>query len=343
MDAPPVQYVKTADGFSIAYCVSGEGRPFVFVPEPLSHLHVTWRMPARNLLFRSLSERFQLVRYDERGEGMSQRDLPPSVAAEDFVLDIEAVVDHLKLDRFILFAGIGMGDRAVRYAVRHPERVAALLLWNATPGDPAITIRLYAGVALSSWDLFIDTVAQSFGFDSPELEVERLREASTQQDFLTKTDALKDRGIADLLPEVRLPTLVMASRGRTLPQEALAREIASLIPSSRLVLFETKGTHASLYRTDGQLPPAIPVIEEFLDSQGLGSERPRRSAAREKLSGRELEVLRLVAAGKSNQQIADELVISLFTVNRHVSNIFAKTGVANRTEAAGYFRDRMLV
>jgi DNA-binding CsgD family transcriptional regulator/pimeloyl-ACP methyl ester carboxylesterase len=343
MDAPPVQYAKASDGFSIAYCVSGAGRPFVFAPEPLSHLHVGWRMPARNLLFSSLSDRFMLVRYDERGNGMSQRNLPPSVSAEDFVLDIEAVADHLKLEKFVLFAGIGMGDRAVRYTVKHPERVAALLLWNATPDDPAITIRLYADVALRSWDLFIDTVAQNFGFDAPELEVQRVREASTQQDFLTKVGALKDRGIRGLLPEVRVPTLVMATRGRTVPVEAEAREIASLIPSSRLVLFETQGTHASLYRTDSQLPPAIPVIEEFLDSQGLGSDRSRPSVAQAKLSGRELEVLRLITAGRSNQQIADELVISLFTVNRHVSNIFAKTGAANRAEAASHATRQGLV
>jgi pimeloyl-ACP methyl ester carboxylesterase len=274
MDAPPVQYVKTSDGYSIAYAVSGEGRPFVFIPEPLGHLHVTWRMPARNLLFKSLSDRFQLVRYDERGNGMSQRDLPPSVCADDFVLDLEAVVDHLKLEKFILFAGIGMGDRAVRYAVKYPERVGVLLLWNATSGDPVSTIRLYADVALSSWDLFIETVAQNFGFDAAELEVQRIRESTTQKDFLTRIDALKDRGVADLLPEVRVPTLVMATRGRTVPVEAQAREIASAIPSSRLVLFESQGIHTSLYRTDGQLPPAIPVIEEFLDSQGLGSEGP---------------------------------------------------------------------
>jgi DNA-binding NarL/FixJ family response regulator len=60
------------------------------------------------------------------------------------------------------------------------------------------------------------------------------------------------------------------------------------------------------------------------------------------LSPREIEVLRLLAAGRSNQQIADELVISLNTVNRHVSNIYAKTGAANRAEAAAYATRRGL-
>jgi len=54
------------------------------------------------------------------------------------------------------------------------------------------------------------------------------------------------------------------------------------------------------------------------------------------LSAREAEVLELLALGKTNQQIADELVISAYTVARHVSHIFAKTGALNRTEAARF-------
>ncbi|HWC28653.1 MAG TPA: LuxR C-terminal-related transcriptional regulator [Dehalococcoidia bacterium] len=346
MDAPSVQYARAADGFSIAYCVIGEGRPLVLLPEPMSDLLITWSMPARNNLYQSLAERFQLIRYDERGDGMSQRDLPSTVAATDFVLDIEAVVDRLNLERFILFSGIGMSDRAVRYAVRHPDRVAALLLWNPNAGDPAVTIRLYADVAQSSWDLFLDTVSRSFGFDTPELERQRLSQASSMQDFLRKIGSLKDEGVVHLLPEISVPTLVMATRGRSVPVESEARHVASLVPSSRLVVFDMQGQHTSLYRTDGQLPPAIPAIEEFLATAGLSSIEGFATSTAGKadapapdkagLSQRELEVLRLIAAGRSNQQIADELVISQNTVIRHVSNIFGKIGAANRTEAASY-------
>jgi DNA-binding CsgD family transcriptional regulator/pimeloyl-ACP methyl ester carboxylesterase len=350
MDVPPaVQYVTTSDGYSIAFEVSGAGRPLVFVPEPLSHLHVTRRMPARSLLYKSLSQRFYLVRYDERGTGMSQRGLPPSLSNDDAVRDIEAVVDRLQLERFILFAGIGRGDRAVRYTVQNPGRVASLLLWNPTSGPAAETIRLYAEVARTSWDLFIETAARNFGFDAPELEVLRLREAVTVEDFLAEIER-PDEGIRHLLPHIAVPTLVMATRGRTVPVEAEAKEIASLVPSSRLVLFDTQGIHSSLYRTDGELPPAIPVIEEFLATNGLDTDKAFHTSVgtatpvvAEKLSKREIEVLRLIADGKSNQQIADELVISMNTVARHVSNIFAKAGVANRAEAASYAHRNALI
>ena len=84
-------------------------------------------------------------------------------------------------------------------------------------------------------------------------------------------------------------------------------------------------------------------MEEFLKSASVAgpaaAEEPSPSAAAHSLSQREIEVLRLLAAGRSNQQIADELVISLNTVRRHVSNVFDKTGVANRTEASVYARN----
>jgi LuxR family maltose regulon positive regulatory protein len=57
------------------------------------------------------------------------------------------------------------------------------------------------------------------------------------------------------------------------------------------------------------------------------------------LTSRELEVLALLAAGKTNQMIANDLVISLDTVKRHVTHIFDKLGVANRTQAAARARE----
>jgi DNA-binding NarL/FixJ family response regulator len=81
------------------------------------------------------------------------------------------------------------------------------------------------------------------------------------------------------------------------------------------------------------------LIDEMIKGLAPRAESSQREAIADGLSSREIEVLRLVAAGRSNQQIADELVISLNTVRRHVSNVFDKTGVANRTEASVYARD----
>jgi DNA-binding NarL/FixJ family response regulator len=106
----------------------------------------------------------------------------------------------------------------------------------------------------------------------------------------------------------------------------LARDVASGLSHSRFLVTETRH--------------AWPTIRQFLQDE-LDTGAAKRSVGG--LSERELEVLRLLAAGKSNLQIADALVISLNTVRRHVSNIFDKTGAANRAQAAIYARDHGLV
>jgi DNA-binding CsgD family transcriptional regulator len=140
---------------------------------------------------------------------------------------------------------------------------------------------------------------------------------------------------AELSP-LRVPTLVLHPINYiNMPVQA-AQEFASRVDHARLTLIEGSWSF-------GDATSGIRAIESFL-KELRSSNRPlapsisHRSATG--ISGRELEVLRLISAGKSNPQIAEELVISLNTVQRHVSNILAKTGAANRTEAAGYARDR---
>jgi DNA-binding NarL/FixJ family response regulator len=111
-----------------------------------------------------------------------------------------------------------------------------------------------------------------------------------------------------------------------------------------LVLFDDVA--GGRYTSDGSTPALVGAIESFVatlpDAGATVAYDGRESPEKDVLSSREAEVLRLLAAGRSNQQIADELVISLNTVRRHVSNIFDKTSTANRTEAAGYARDHGL-
>jgi DNA-binding CsgD family transcriptional regulator len=145
-----------------------------------------------------------------------------------------------------------------------------------------------------------------------------------------------------MLPEIRVPTQVIGARmGSSSAFIEGAKRAAVLIPGAQLALFENWPHH--VYPTDDSLPPVIPVIEEFVRNLPLDTATSPTPVALNALSTREIEVLRLLAAGRSNQQIADELVISLNTVRRHVSNIFDKTGATNRVEAATYARDHGLV
>src|SRR3954451_12586082 len=176
MQAPPVQYVRTSDGLSIAYAVSGQGSPLVFLPGAYDHLQLAWQYPSLHLWLEGLVERFQLIQHDPRGFGMSSRALSPDHSAEDCQLDLEAVVDHLKLDRFVLFGTGPLAAVAARYAVEHPERVSALILEAARIKEsrPAV----YEAVVLQDWDWFLNTLMpQDRSADESRRTVDLMKQA----------------------------------------------------------------------------------------------------------------------------------------------------------------------
>src|SRR5437763_1878261 len=88
MDAPPVRFVTTKDGYDIAYTICGEGQPFVFMPFPNNHLQLNWQSRRRRDLMERLSAHFKLVLYDSRGQGMSTRGLPENHSLTDYVTDL---------------------------------------------------------------------------------------------------------------------------------------------------------------------------------------------------------------------------------------------------------------
>src|SRR3990172_1622297 len=127
MPEPRIQYAKTSDGVSIAYAVFGEGSPLVYVTEGPGVQFYSQFSLARHGTDELTSSGFQVVRYDGRGTGSSDR------AARDFSLearvrDLEAVVNRLDLERFAIVGHLGGGLAAVAYAARHSERVSHLVL-----------------------------------------------------------------------------------------------------------------------------------------------------------------------------------------------------------------------
>src|SRR5690348_4210364 len=104
MDAPAVQYVRAADGWSIAYAVSGEGLPIVFMPGGFDHVQLAWQYPPVAPWLDALSQRYQLIQFDPRGSGMSERNLPDDFDGGDYQFDIEGLVDRLGLQRFVFFS-----------------------------------------------------------------------------------------------------------------------------------------------------------------------------------------------------------------------------------------------
>ena len=125
---PRIQYAKTKDGVSIAFCTHGKGTPLVQMWNPQAHIRQQWEVPEFRTWYGRLAQKRMLVQYDHRGTGLSQRDVS-DFSVEALSLDLEAVVDRLELERFALWGNVTMGPVAIAYAARHPERVSHLILW----------------------------------------------------------------------------------------------------------------------------------------------------------------------------------------------------------------------
>ena len=332
MDAPPVHYVTTSDGYSIAYAVSGKGRPFLILPGSFEHVQLAWQYPKLQPWLEGLAARFQLIQLDERGCGMSTRGLTEDHAVEHYQRDLEAVIEHLNPDPFVLFGAVGGTPKAVQFTLNHPDRVFALILgaFRSSQASSATQSALFSTLPEADWEIFLRSLASQY--QAPEdvpRSVALLNHAFEQQDFAQKMRVALLGIPEEPLSRLRTPTLILYPRdywggynssSSSMRAAQLARATFTLIDGSFAM---------------GDAEQGIRAIESFLAD--LPNKAPDGGLPPQTtLSTRELEVLRLLAVGKSNAQIADALVISVNTVNRHVSNIYAKTGVANRAEAATY-------
>jgi class 3 adenylate cyclase len=265
---PRIQYAKTSDGVSIAYWTLGEGMPFVATPSiPWSHIQREWQWPGYRAFYEGLIRGRRLVRYDNRGSGLSDRDVN-DYSLEAHILDMEAVVDRMKLDRFALMGLLTGSPVAIAYAARHPQRVSHLLLWGAfaTASEYYSSPQLKAFRKLrdEDWETYTETVGHaSVGWSEPQ-EARRMaaymRECVTQRTSQAILREGEGFDVSDALLKVELPTLVLHPGRGPLPMIDLARGLASGIPDARLVVLE----NTALLPWVGDLEAVLDAIDEFL-------------------------------------------------------------------------------
>jgi pimeloyl-ACP methyl ester carboxylesterase/DNA-binding CsgD family transcriptional regulator len=349
---PRIIYARSPDGVSLAYTVTGQGPGLVLVPwVPFSNLRMEWANPLMRQVYEQLGARLTLVQYDGRGTGHSQRDVTDlSLAA--MVADLEAVVDRAGLKEFSLLGQYNSCPHALAYAVRHPGRVTRMALFGGTSrGWTAMSARetqALLSLIEQDWNLFADTAAhQWMGWGAGEAgraTAEAFRGAVTPQIARATMQAASAVDVTDELPRVTTPTLVLHRRGAPqIPLEA-SRSLAMDLPRGRLVVLE--GSQPNLFLED---PDAIVklLVDFFADgtepaeatstlSGGPAARASEPAAPSGRLSPRELEVLRLLAAGESNAQIAHRLGRSTHTIERHVANIYRKIDARGRADATGY-------
>ena len=285
MTEPRIQYAQTTDGVNIAFWTMGQGNPLVHLSGvPVSHIEAEMQFPEFRAWHERMSRKRMLVRYDVRGAGLSDREIT-EVSLDAYLRDLEAVVDHLGLQSFDLFAPGLAGPIVIAYAARHPQRVSHLVLWcsSARPSVVAHEPRFQAlmGLLDTDWELFTETMAhtlQGWSAGEPARRVAAMFRQSVTQDVMRAAfQAMEDFDVTDLLPQVRSPTLVLHRRDYSIMDVGNARSLSAGIPNAQLTILD--GSAFSWYLQDWE--SVADAIDEFLgEGDTPAAEPPEPSAFR---------------------------------------------------------------
>lgn len=338
-----IRFCESFDGVKLAFAISGDGPPLVKAPHWLTHLEYEWESPIWKPWIAELSRGHRLVRMDQRASGLSDWQVP-EVSFEAWVRDFEAVVDAAGLERFAMFGASQGSSIAIEYAVRHPERVTHLVIlggygrgWLRRGLSPERIAELEAQMKLveSGWGRddasYRKMFAMQFAPGATMQQIDSLSEmqraASSPENAVRIMRAFFVIDILASLPRVQCPTLLLHARGdRRAPFEE-GRLLASLIPKARLVSLETDN-HILLEHE--------PAFRRFFEELQAFVPRGGGDAGRAGfplLTAREAEILERIAQGLDNAQIAARLEMSEKTVRNHITHIFDKLAVENRSQA----------
>jgi class 3 adenylate cyclase/pimeloyl-ACP methyl ester carboxylesterase len=273
-----IKFCTTVDGVRIAYSMVGQGPFLVIPPGWVSHLQLQWEHPSARDYLEKGTRNHTFLFYDKHGCGLSERNRT-EFTLESEVRPLEAVIDHLKLKRFALFGFSCAGSTAIAYAVKFPRRVSHLVLYDSYARGEAITTeefkKSFSSLIRSAWGVGSKTLADMFlpGADVSALKwFTRLqREAATAEMASKLIDFTYNLNVIDLLPRLRVPTLVIHRKGdRAIPFH-LGMEMASLIPNARFVPLEGN-IHIPFF---GDADAVLRIIGEFLDTPVHGRDAIR--------------------------------------------------------------------
>ncbi|HEX6575121.1 MAG TPA: alpha/beta fold hydrolase [Gemmatimonadaceae bacterium] len=251
-----IRFCTAADGVRIAYASSGAGPPIVKPANWMTHLEYDWDSPVWRHWLRALSSDHTLIRYDERGCGLSDRDAD-DLSFDAWVRDLESVVDAMGLERFPLF-GISQGCAvAITYAVRHPERVSRLVLYGGFA--QGVIARARTPAELEEVKIVMQNIPLGWGHDNPAFrlffaarfipegtpeqmqwfsELQRVTTSPQIGARLLSTAAMID--VTELLPQVQVPVLVLHATGDAVAAFSEGRKLAALLPNARFVPLDSK-------------------------------------------------------------------------------------------------------
>jgi serine/threonine protein kinase/pimeloyl-ACP methyl ester carboxylesterase len=273
-----IRFCTSSDGVGIAYATTGSGPPLVKAANWLSHLEVDGKSPVWRHWIRELSRHNTLVRYDERGCGLSDWNVE-DFSLEAWVRDLEAVVDALELERFPLLGISQGGPIAIAYATRHPERVSHLILHGSYARG--VSHRGLSDQDREEREVLLRLIRVGWGKDHPAFRQvftslfipdgtteqiqwfnELQRVSATPENAARMFAAFSILDVRGLAPEVRAPTLVLHGTGDMRIPFAEGRLVASLIPGARFVPIESRN-HLILESEPGW-PRFVGEVRSFL-------------------------------------------------------------------------------
>jgi pimeloyl-ACP methyl ester carboxylesterase/DNA-binding CsgD family transcriptional regulator len=343
-----VRFCVAPDGVRLAYALHGSGPPIVRAATWLTHLDFDWESPVWRHWLTELGAGRTVLRYDERGCGLSDRDVG-ELSLDAWVSDFETVVSAAGLERFALL-GVSQGAAvALDYAARYPDRVSHLILYGAyargrrwrgaeerAHGEAMISaIRAGWTEATPTFRHLFSMLFLPNGTAEQMAWYDELQRRSTSAETAVRVyDARDDINVLDCASEITTPTLVLHARDdRVVPVEE-GRLLAARVPGARFVLLDS--ANHILLADEPAWQDFLVELDSFLPT----APSPPTDTSLADLSARELDVLELVAGGLTNEAIADRLCLSVRTVERHLSNIYVKlrvSGRAGRAAAAARF------
>lgn len=273
-----IRFCTSSDGVSLAYATVGTGPPLVKAANWLNHLEYDWNSPVWNHWITELSRHHTLVRYDERGCGLSDWNVE-EFSLEAWVRDLEAVVEASKLERFPLLGLSQGGPIAITYAVRHPEKVSHLILY----GSYAVGLkqRNLPRKSLEEAEVFSQLIRVGWGKDHaafrqvftslfmPEATTEEAswfnelqRVSSSPENAARMLAGFFDLNVSELATQLNVPTLVLHAHGDLRIPFAEGRRLAALIPNSRFV--PLYGRNHILLKTEPAWQRFLSEVRSFL-------------------------------------------------------------------------------
>lgn len=249
-----VMFCHSRDGTCIALAITGSGTPLVKAGHWLTHLEHDWQSPSWRPFLDELGSRFQLIRYDQRGNGLSDR-TAVNFSLDAFVEDLEAVVDTVGVERFALYGTSQGVPIAIAYAARHPERVERLILQG---GYHKGRLLRATGAERDQGEAMLTLIRHGWGkADSPFMKAFAsiyMPEASREQidslallqsmtampeDAARLRQAIDQFDVTELLGRVTAPTLVLHARGDGVQPLDQGRELAAGISGAEFVMLDT--------------------------------------------------------------------------------------------------------